>query len=325
MTDLMELVDAYAEARHAGGCWMYNIKTAAARKAVEDFVSSIGAGGVERLRSDGVTSSDINALKAAALILGRDQYSTLAEKLEAMIDRTQSAQAVAEPMTRFCPGCGSVGSVDGKYRDCCPDGMHARLIPQSLAEKCRNLFQLAIDGALAATEALPTPKAEPTWSNTRNSLSMLIAGIASNPLSSLESTKAALDAATEYGMPLAYLRGAVPASAQPAAEPVAWLHTDRLGGVQAFTTEPPPGLKEKCQPLFTSPAPAPNALDAETAIKNCLEAGETMRVLKRVVNLPLESRRNLGPEDHELRDRIDQLFRPDAAIAAQTAQGGARG
>ena len=71
-----------------------------------------------------------------------------------------------------------------------------------------------------------------------------------------------------------------------------------------------------------SPAPAPNALDAETAIKNCLEAGETMRVLKRVVNLLLESRRNLGPEDHELRDRIDQLFRPDAAIAAQSAQGG---
>lgn len=68
-------------------------------------------------------------------------------------------------------------------------------------------------------------------------------------------------------------------------------------------------------------APAPNALDAETAIKNCLETGETMRVLKRVVNLLLESRRNLGPEDHELRDRIDQLFLHDAAIAAQAAQG----
>ena len=33
-------------------------------------------------------------------------------------------------------------------------------------------------------------------------------------------------------------------------EPVAWLHTDRLGGKQAFTNEPPPGMKSLCQPLF---------------------------------------------------------------------------
>ena len=32
-------------------------------------------------------------------------------------------------------------------------------------------------------------------------------------------------------------------------EPVAWLHTDRLGGKQAFTNEPPPGMKALCQPL----------------------------------------------------------------------------
>ena len=33
-------------------------------------------------------------------------------------------------------------------------------------------------------------------------------------------------------------------------DPVAWLHTDRLGGKQAFTNEPPPGMKALCQPLF---------------------------------------------------------------------------
>ena len=32
-------------------------------------------------------------------------------------------------------------------------------------------------------------------------------------------------------------------------EPVAWLYTDRLGGKQAFTNEPPPGMKALCQPL----------------------------------------------------------------------------
>ena len=42
-----------------------------------------------------------------------------------------------------------------------------------------------------------------------------------------------------------------PAVEQPQGnqEPVAWLHTDRLGGKQAFTNEPPPGLKALCQPL----------------------------------------------------------------------------
>ena len=42
-------------------------------------------------------------------------------------------------------------------------------------------------------------------------------------------------------------------AAQGEQEPVAWLHKNRLGGVQAFTTEPPPGLKAQCQPLYASP------------------------------------------------------------------------
>ena len=35
------------------------------------------------------------------------------------------------------------------------------------------------------------------------------------------------------------------------AEPVAWLHTSKRGGVQAFTAEPPPSLKAQCQPLYS--------------------------------------------------------------------------
>lgn len=34
-------------------------------------------------------------------------------------------------------------------------------------------------------------------------------------------------------------------------KPRAWLHIDSLGGEQAFTNEPPPSLKAKCQPLYT--------------------------------------------------------------------------
>ena len=53
---------------------------------------------------------------------------------------------------------------------------------------------------------------------------------------------------------------------QEAQEPVAWLHTNRLGEVQAFTNEPPPSLKAECQELYTAPQPSPaaqgDALDA---------------------------------------------------------------
>lgn len=38
-------------------------------------------------------------------------------------------------------------------------------------------------------------------------------------------------------------------------EAVAWLHTPKRGSAQAFTTEPPPGLKKMCQPLYTAPKP----------------------------------------------------------------------
>lgn len=54
-----------------------------------------------------------------------------------------------EPLTRFCPGCGSVGPVPEKYRDCCPDGSRARMIPEPLAHQCHDLFQAALDGARA--------------------------------------------------------------------------------------------------------------------------------------------------------------------------------
>lgn len=59
---------------------------------------------------------------------------------------------------------------------------------------------------------------------------------------------------------------AQPAPQQEAQEPVAWLHTNRLGEVQAFTNEPPPSLKAECQELYTAPQPSPavqgDALDA---------------------------------------------------------------
>jgi hypothetical protein len=62
-------------------------------------------------------------------------------------------QASAEPLVRYCPGCGSIGPVESKYRDCCPDGNQARMIPAGLAEKCRDTFKVAINGMLADAAA----------------------------------------------------------------------------------------------------------------------------------------------------------------------------
>ncbi|KNE23849.1 hypothetical protein [Achromobacter spanius] len=70
-------------------------------------------------------------------------------------------QASAEPLARYCPGCGSVGPVEDEYRDCCPDGNQARMIPARLAEKCRDTFRLAIQTLLAdaAANDSATPQA----------------------------------------------------------------------------------------------------------------------------------------------------------------------
>lgn len=71
----------------------------------------------------------------------------------ALVIRDAAPQASTEPLARYCPGCGSVGPVGDEYRDCCPDGNQARMIPARLAEKCRDTFRLAIQALLADAAA----------------------------------------------------------------------------------------------------------------------------------------------------------------------------
>lgn len=54
-----------------------------------------------------------------------------------------------EPMTRFCPHCGSLGPVGDEYRDCCPDGNSARMVPIRFAEVCAETFKLAVGKLIA--------------------------------------------------------------------------------------------------------------------------------------------------------------------------------
>lgn len=73
----------------------------------------------------------------------------------------EQAASQSEPLVRYCPGCGSIGPVESKYRDCCPDGNEARMIPEPLAEKCRDTFKIAVEHLVAAQrqEAVPTTQA----------------------------------------------------------------------------------------------------------------------------------------------------------------------
>lgn len=65
----------------------------------------------------------------------------------------RAALASAEPLVRYCPGCGSIGPVPGEYHDCCPDGDEARMIPAALAAKCRDTFKIAVKALLADAAA----------------------------------------------------------------------------------------------------------------------------------------------------------------------------
>lgn len=72
-----------------------------------------------------------------------------------MLTAAPTPPAQGEKLVRFCPGCGSVGDVPDTFRDCCPDGSNARMIPEDLATRCHDLFLLALDGAKAQQPAVP--------------------------------------------------------------------------------------------------------------------------------------------------------------------------
>ena len=73
--------------------------------------------------------------------------------------------------------------------------------------------------------AAPAAVARPAWDKTRDSLATLLLGLARRPFLDFDVACIALDAATEPGMPLAYLRGAqaAPALEAPAAPKTASL------------------------------------------------------------------------------------------------------
>lgn len=61
---------------------------------------------------------------------------------------------VLEPLVRYCPDCGSIGPVPATARDCCPDGQHARMVPENFAKSCRETFMRYIAQPAAQTSKL---------------------------------------------------------------------------------------------------------------------------------------------------------------------------
>lgn len=60
-------------------------------------------------------------------------------------------QSEQEPMTRYCPECSHIGDVPTTSLDCCPDGNHARIVPQHFADLCRETFKRSIDKSSLTT------------------------------------------------------------------------------------------------------------------------------------------------------------------------------
>ncbi len=96
-----------------------------------------------------------------------------------------------EPVTRFCPDCGRVGSVGDEFKDCCPDGIHARMIPESMAKRCHDLFQIVVQGLKESASVPPGWKLVPV----EPTLSMLIAWERAEQSSDRDVYRAILEAA----------------------------------------------------------------------------------------------------------------------------------
>ncbi|CUI42259.1 hypothetical protein [Achromobacter xylosoxidans] len=136
-------------------------------EAVEDFARAIESALLSKLRApvadDLMTQDETLADRLDRMAFAQPTGSQSQSDLLAAatiwrkhVSRPASAPVAEEALTRFCPECGLVGDVASGYRSCCPDGGSARMIPVSMAKKCRDNFLLAInrDAAPQASEAV---------------------------------------------------------------------------------------------------------------------------------------------------------------------------
>lgn len=131
---LMALADAYAKA------YYFDVGGDKSVLKREDLLTALQAregeavAQVDAIGVDG-KKANVTAMYGKSLHVGQFLY------LEA-----QAAPQPAQPETlvRYCPDCGSIGPVPASARDCCPDGQHARMVPENFAKSCGETFMRAI-------------------------------------------------------------------------------------------------------------------------------------------------------------------------------------
>lgn len=76
----------------------------------------------------------------------------------ALAKHSLSAQdEVLTELVRYCPHCGLIGDPGDEYRDCCPDGAGACMVPKSFADQCRATFKVALAAAAPSPAVAPEP------------------------------------------------------------------------------------------------------------------------------------------------------------------------
>ncbi|CAB3729243.1 hypothetical protein [Achromobacter piechaudii] len=165
--DEQEARRAFAQAEGRGwNCYLFEYAARAALASAPVAGEALRWRVRERRSNDGelldcfVEAPAAPGMAYAQEVLG-DDYAEAQGGIEGKLKHCQmivawanaAPEASAEPLARYCPGCGSVGPVGDEYRDCYPDGIQARMIPARLAEQCRDTFRLAIKSLLADAAA----------------------------------------------------------------------------------------------------------------------------------------------------------------------------
>ncbi|KFJ08631.1 hypothetical protein DR66_6063 [Delftia acidovorans] len=157
------------------------------------------------------------------------------EKLKARIGRAEAAPAAVAPF-------GYVNTHTGQFF--------------TEVEPCRQ----GNEGHWRTVYLQPAAVAGPAWDKTRDSLATLLLGLARRPFLDFDVACIALDAATEPGMPLAYMRGA---QAAPALEALAAPASDEEAAFtkwfQGEQGKPYQGMWEFARAAWLARAAAPQA------------------------------------------------------------------
>ncbi len=228
--DLLDLIDAYAEARHMQGHSSYNNHTKAALQAVVAALASAPAPPVAEPAENGTAYAELPdgiVYTSAA----QDVLENWFEEIGLDMD-VDDAKRLFDKMTVAARGQAPAGA----YKDSTPhlnvgdssfESWYAGYVKEGtkgLKQHCRDAYAAGMGDPLVG--AAPTPQADRVtapaagavaglgWPELRNRLAMAMLGFGGRQHQTLDAASQVLDTITEPGMPLAILRAAPTPAAQ---------------------------------------------------------------------------------------------------------------